>query len=375
MNLELGIYLNKSVFTSEQTENHHIVILGKSGSGKTVMAQKLMLEIVEHGGTVLTFNSHCVLEDDQILNNYRTAWGIFAQSVDAYREGIGLPLFSQVCFSDGLREEPWDMVQSVVEALAAPINLGCKQRAALERACVSVASAGAYLSDGIAAIGEALQTDSSVASFEVINKLKPLFCRNVFYHSDDFLKPNRINVIHISKFDIFSQNMIEEMLLSYLWRLANAGIFKKKAIYVFIDEFQNLPCGKRATMGRFLSEGRKMGVNIILASQTLEKGNTVMEKLMQASTCLFFKPAASDLSKIAKLISTENAKIWLSELASLRVGEYILNGAYTLSGKEFNTPIRVDARQPALDLYKNTSKTPESPCYHLQTGSGYPQVL
>ena len=42
----------KVYFNTDISMNNHMLLLGKLGSGKTVQAQKLMIEIVKQGGTV-----------------------------------------------------------------------------------------------------------------------------------------------------------------------------------------------------------------------------------------------------------------------------------------------------------------------------------
>ena len=64
----LGMYEGEKVFHNIQgSMSAHTVIVGKSGSGNTVKAQQLMLETVERGCAVLTFDFHRVLADEEIL--------------------------------------------------------------------------------------------------------------------------------------------------------------------------------------------------------------------------------------------------------------------------------------------------------------------
>ena len=64
----LGKYKKQEVaFDRDRSMNCHILLLGESGCGKSTMAQKMMLKIVEEGGTVVTLDIHHVLDDSQIL--------------------------------------------------------------------------------------------------------------------------------------------------------------------------------------------------------------------------------------------------------------------------------------------------------------------
>ena len=72
MRINLGTYKNRGVaFDCENALNKHLLILGKSGGGKTVEAQKIMPEIVKEGGTVMALDLHQTLASSQIFWKYK----------------------------------------------------------------------------------------------------------------------------------------------------------------------------------------------------------------------------------------------------------------------------------------------------------------
>ena len=136
-----------------------------------------------------------------------------------------------------------------------------------------VVEEGAYGKEGFRAIDQALVRINTSVAEAVREKIYSLTIHNVFHSGDFFIQEGKINIIRLSKFDLGTQETVAEMILSYIWRLAVVNYFRRKEIFLFVDEFQNLPSGKRSSLAQILSEGRKFGVNLILATQQLPRSN------------------------------------------------------------------------------------------------------
>ncbi len=78
----------KVYFNTDISMNNHMLLLGKSGSGKTVQAQKLMIEIVKQGGTVVAVYMHQTLSRNQIFWKYKEDFNKYLTEIDAYQNGI-----------------------------------------------------------------------------------------------------------------------------------------------------------------------------------------------------------------------------------------------------------------------------------------------
>jgi len=74
-----------------------------------------------------------------------------------------------------------------------------------------------------------------------------------------------------------------------------------------------------------LTEGRKFGISLVLATQTLSNlGKDERDRLFQASHKLFFKPADTEIRSYAGILADatgEKSDDWVARLASLKRGE------------------------------------------------------
>ena len=79
--------------------------------------------------------------------------------------------------------------------------------------------------------------------------------------------------------------IISEILLKNLWK--EALIVKENNITIVIDEFQHLLLNKKAMLVQLLTEGRKYGLDVILATQSLSRfTNDTLVALNQAAVRL-----------------------------------------------------------------------------------------
>jgi DNA helicase HerA-like ATPase len=88
-----------------------------------------------------------------------------------------------------------------------------------------------------------------------------------------------------------------------------------------------------------LKEGRKLGVSLIAATQTISGlGNSgIVDEFMQASTKFFFKPSDTELNKVATLLnkidSRYSALEWARTLSQLKIGECVFFSGSNAQGK------------------------------------------
>lgn len=344
--INIGTYKGKSVTTNEEDlNNHHIAVIGSSGSGKTVECQRIICSAVERGDTIITFDMHGTLSDDQIFWKYKQVFTKNMHEVNIHENGIECGLFSPVCYSDGTLEDSADMVGAIVDIISDVIQAGNIQRAELRKAIKYVYETGGYDEYGFGAVDEALRSAGNKTAQVLREKLFPLTSRKTFIAGQDFLQRHKINIIRLSRFNLKMQLMIAEMLLSYIWRLANAGQFKKDKIFIFIDECQNMPSGKENALAQILSEGRKLGVNLILATQMILDGNSsaVQQRITQCGLMLYFRPAANRISMTARMIDSRLESDWSRCLRQLNVGEFIAVGEFMVGDKPKSGAIKVSA--------------------------------
>lgn len=347
MLVELGNYRDKRVcFDTERALNQHMLLLGKSGSGKSVQAQKIITELCCQGKMVVIFDMHSIASKEQIFPSYKEVFENHSNEIDVYHDGLPCNLFLPLTFSDGETEKQIDTINAVVDMISRATKLGSGQRAILRRAVALVAENGEYDVMGFSAIDHALVEEGTVAAEAVREKLYPLIAHNIFQPGEAFLEEGKINIARLSRFDLETQGMIAEVLLSYLWRVAVTFEFSEQGIFIFVDEFQNLSSGKNGAVSQILAEGRKFNIHLILATQQLEtnSASSVHQKLMQCGLVLFFHPNTAQVGALAKLIDSVAIKSWTQVLRQLDRAEFVAVGALVVNGISVKKPLKVSAK-------------------------------
>lgn len=350
--IQIGNYRNKAVHCDfNKAINKHISLLGGTGSGKSTQLQKIAIQLAHQEQTVLILDYHSVVADSQIFPVYKEEFEALLQEVDVYREGLSCQLFSPAIFLDGDEEEPVDTVGAILDVLSRTRRLGTKQHATLRRAIRHVFEMGSYETEGFAAIDNALEKNGTIVAETVREKLYPLTAHNVFRSGELFIRPGKINVVRLSKFDFETQTVIAEVLLAYIWRLAMTFQFREQELFIFADEFQNLPSGKGCALGQILSEGRKFGVNLVLATQqlTLQTSSIVQQKLMQSGLILFSRPNMAQIGATAKLIDPVDPDNWMLILRTLGKGEFVALGSLIVDGRLCEKPLKISAFEDRIE--------------------------
>ena len=116
-----------------------------------------------------------------------------------------------------------------------------------------------------------------------------------------------------------------------LWAYVQKHGHKDKPITIVLDEMQNLDHRPDSPIDKFLREGRKFGISLILATQTISNFNQEQkDRLFQASTKLFFKPATTEVDSFAVLLSKVYPGLskaeWVEHLNSLNKGQCFFIG-------------------------------------------------
>lgn len=322
-----------------------MLLIGSSGSGKSVEAQNIVLNLVKQGGTAAILDIHSVFSEEQVFNEYREELKNYINETDVYNNGITCNLFTPVKFADGTFERPEDTAGAVTEVLARTTKMGAKQKNILRQVAEAVLNKGLYEKYGIKALSYELETNGTSAAAEVKDRLYTFTAHNVFRPGGSFIKQGRVNVIRLSKFDLASQEIISEMFLSYLWRMAAARGFNRDGLFVFVDEFQSLVSGKRCALNKIMAEGRKFNLNLMLATQQFPTGTQqAAQGFMQSGLVLLFKPCAEYLNAAARFTDPGNVKEWAKILKSLTQGEFVASGSLVLGNARYGKPLKTSNR-------------------------------
>lgn len=344
MKLKLGTAIGLPVYMNTENQlNGSMAFFGVSGSGKTVLAQKVMTQIVSHGGTVVALDFHGNLTNDQIFEECKATINRFRNDVYADENGMPCDLFEALQLSNGRNETESEVIGSIVNTLGMAYGLGIQQKRALKTAVTTVFNDKEYVAKDISAIGEVLKKCDEPHAKSAYERMETLFDRNLFVSGDGMIIPNKINFIHLScGMDTSLQDAAVGLLLAWFWRRGSAGLHRNNPIYVFVDECQNIRHGPKDALSMLLSEGRKMGINLLLATQDIKDCSPAIEaRITQCAVMAYFKPKSDAIYRTAKMISPSEYKSWIPELEKLRRGEFIATGNLLVGNVEYDHPVRV----------------------------------
>lgn len=348
MLIDIGPYYGNSVCIDTKISlNCHMLLLGGTGAGKTVEEQRIACEIVNNGGTALVFDMHNCFDDTEIFKKYAETFNAGKAEINVRAEGIRCNLLEAMVFDDGTVEDEWGVISSVSDVFKRTMRFGVNQEAMLRETLYSAKQEGIYEKEGIKCLDSILARSEERLAKHVRERMRPLTMTNIFRPGDGFIKRGKINILRISNFDLGTQEMIAELVLSFLWRQANALLYRNEPLYVLVDEFQNLPSGRASSLAKIMSEGRKLGLHLILATQQISAGTlTVMEqRMLQSGTILYFRPDAMSAERIAKMIDREHYRRWTGILRGLKCGEFIGVGALFINGIQVDGAIKVSANE------------------------------
>lgn len=328
----------------KDSPNQSVCITGLSGTGKTVRLQQIELSAIQEGGVVIVVDVGSTHVEEEVFEPLR---GRFSHQVNCLEamDGLGLGIFRALESPQGKKEPFTAIVNSAVQALSSGMGMGVCQQGALREAVIEAVQSRGAIEDEAAALAYALKSREGDRYVDAVyNKLWTLLHCGVLKASRQHMRADRINIFNLSGLDEITQTAIVELILHTLWRkIRFLGPTKgRPKLTVVLDEFQNLPLKRGSILCSMLREGRKFGINFLLATQTLEGlPKNVAPLISQTAVRLYFRPAPSEIKSIAKTIDFEKAAVWEKILSNLKVGECIAVGEFEVNGAEVKRPLKL----------------------------------
>lgn len=191
------------------------------------------------------------------------------------------------------------------------------------------------------AIEEGLNVIGTNIALGVRDKIWPLLKCNVFRKGKKGLCQGKINIISMKGLDYELKKVVSEMFLRAFWNHARNKPLEK-TVTVVIDEFQNMPMGKKSTIFEMMREARKYNVQMILSTQTLMTfSKEARSAIDQGAVHLYFHPASNEARKIAGQITSDNIEKIALMLNKLQVGESLVSGSIEVNQRAIGYPIIV----------------------------------
>lgn len=327
---------------SSNSPNQSVCLTGISGMGKTTRLNIMELTEVQTGGTILILDMNQTHTDSRLFPPVQKEFQKFLNRIDMLQDGLGAGLLQPMHTQQGTEEPFFHLVNSAVKALSSSQNMGARQIAALRQAVIgAINHLNEFATEAEALAFFLLQQENSYAE-AVYQKLWTVLNCGALRPSTKFIQEGKINIMDLSGADSITQVCLAEIALSNLWRTIrfHSQETARQEVVIVLDEFQNLSLKSDAVLRNMLCEGRKFGISLLLATQTLEVfPKDIIALLNQAATRLFFRPAQNEAKKIAQVIDFENVHKWMKELLNLKIGESIAVGNLCAGNMEIFRPV------------------------------------
>lgn len=338
----LGNFDGKTCTTSVHSPNEAILCTGIPGSGKTCCMNKIELHSVKEQKTVIIIDMHQTHSNERILHSIYNEYSHHLNRISVIDDGLNVSMLEPIRSNTGALEPFNHLVNSAVHSLSANQNMGSKQVVALRNAIIkAIQTKDSYTSESVALATALIQKDDE-PSLTVYNKLWEILNNNILHSGNWQIQKGRINIFDFIGVDDSTQTLLSEILLQNLWRkIQFAGEQNDLGeIIISIDELHNMSLEKDGILRILLREGRKFGVNLLLATQTLCTFPKEVSSLLKLpATHLYFQPTSNEIIPIAKEIRNSTGYDITDGLANLRIGECIATGTFSINGIEIRRPL------------------------------------
>lgn len=319
--------------------NRHLLVFGASGQGKTYAIQAILWELAKGGQ-----NSVIIDYTDGFTNKQLdpvTKESLKPKQLYVKKQPLPVNIFrSQTYFIDDVEftDKPFEVAQRVSGVFSAVYNLGEQQKGVLYDAIKQgVETKGlTFTLNDLVEILEDIRDKGGPRSnpaVTIVNKIKPFVDTQPFGPEDpeswEKIYSDTDNRCHIIQLTGYNSKEITRLITEF----ALLDFYRYYRLYgnvsnprvIVLDEAQNLDHSLESPIGQMLTEGRKFGISLILATQTLSNlSKDEKDRLFQAKHKLFFRPADTELGTFAKIIAdslNQETDKWVHQLAALKKGE------------------------------------------------------
>lgn len=336
----------------ENLQNRHLLIFGTSGSGKTYAIQCLLAEMAMHrqSSLIVDYTDGFLPEhlEEAFVNNTALETHLVVEQplpINPFQ------IQTQTIAGKIIKDSPFKIATRIASVFTSVYNsIGEQQNAEL----ISTIEAG--LESGAGYDLDALLNDLNDrgdTARVLANKIAPFIKTRPFGRgtSDDwkaaFAGGGTVSVLQLATVSRDIQRLITEFVLWDLYNFASTNGNKNVPLPIVLDEIQNLDHRQDSPLEKLLREGRKFGISLILATQTLSNFEAQeRDRLFQAAHKLFFAPADTEIKRFADILKdnfpSASKDEWTQRLSRLRKGECLSIGpALSPDGRLVNRVVQL----------------------------------
>ncbi len=349
-----GISKTKKEISSFDTPNSHILITGKSGTGKTYTIWNLIVQAVANNIPVVIIDVGNSFANNQIQVNVKS----FMKDKLLIYDVADKPLPINPFFIDNIESKKnqkiIEIANRISDILKGCLKLGMQQRNEVYESIVYVFNSNDSIT--FKKVFDRLKEMKKNPAKTSAEKLLPLITGVSFSDKNDSLDSilydnPKVHIFQISGLSDEVKKIVSDFILfSLMERLRQNGSIEKNFVLV-LDELRNINCGDSAPLTKILTEGRKFGVECICATQFIRSKNTdFISILEQAATRVFFKPNDSEIKLVAKHLSNILREDWESILKTMPRGYCIIDRGLIADCKE-DMAVKVYKNEEILNKY------------------------
>lgn len=317
-------------YLSPEINNKHMLVIGKSGSGKTYFIQRMLDEIAKRNISSLIIDytrgflpEH--LDDDFIRRNNDKINQYFVVNdkcpINPFKK------YSQKISGLEIKETGVNVGNRIKSIFNyASSSLGPQQLNDI----YTVAKDGVNQKDEQFTMNDFAEglKERNMSAYTQFQSFfdSDLFANESIDWDEIFDNSGKITIIQLAPYDKGIQKILTEFILWDLWHYALAKGEVSKSLPIILDEAQNLDWNEQSPSYKFLTEGRKFGVAAWFATQSyaqLSKIGSIIGD--NAATKVYFSVADTEIKEVAKRIKNKSLDESTRMLQKLTKGEAVMD--------------------------------------------------
>lgn len=315
--------------------NGHVLILGTSGYGKTYAIQSILNGLALFPCQILILDVTGSFSSASAEPAFLENLGSNLNTVNVAKNGCSLNLFAPLMLDPDTPENIPQAADRICNSLRPVLGQAPVQQDILYKHIKWMLASPSVAVPSLEILHTRLKTlfdkEEEELCKKVANKLER-FIDNGYFRppkNDVLFADHNFELLQLQSVPDSTRRILADVILWNLWSKA-VSMPNHLPIFIVVDEFQNVILKHDSPLYRILCEGRKFGLNLILATQTLRSKYKldVENSILQAGTKILFHPPEREIRYIAEMLSF-NKKVlpeYCEMLSTLNRGEAIAHG-------------------------------------------------